>query len=252
MPIVIVTKSLLRAQSEHGVPPFRRGNERCFAASRNLNAEKTRAPKRAARRVSTLRLFRINNLAAVATIIGKQGMIAFEDEAEAREHFTFGDLITIGGSGPAIILELSFVYRMFVAAKVNRWAQLEADTFVVREKPVTDMNRVLAVKEKDVFFDYNAVQFVSPNRQMIFQPELFNHRAAARIERTIVCATQFDAFAVRQADAFTEVIEHHHAAEGFWKRGDEKAVVSPAYRTRNGAGSVTAEAVCDQPFAAQQ
>src|SRR5437016_4411331 len=96
------------------------------------------------------------------------------------------------------------------------------------------MDGVLAVKEEYMFLDNDPFDFVAPNRQLVFEPELREKMTGARFARlTALLAANLDQTSVRQPDEFRQMIQHHRPAKRFRQRRDEQPMIPPRHTARN-------------------
>src|SRR5690242_10517791 len=84
-----------------------------------------------------------------------------------------GKFVTLAGGGEKVTFRHFTRNRLLMFAKMHEWLQLNRHVLMIRKQSVIDVNRVLSVQQKNLFFNDDAVNFVAPNRQKIFQPEFF-------------------------------------------------------------------------------
>src|SRR5579859_1824441 len=96
------------------------------------------------------------------------------------------------------------------------------------------MNGILSVEKKNVLFEHDSLQFVTPDRQPVFEAKLgYEMPVLVRLFRAAgLFSTDMDQTSIRHSDMFGQMIEHDGAAERSRQRGDKQTVIAP----RNAAG----------------
>jgi hypothetical protein len=98
------------------------------------------------------------------------------------------------------------------------------------------------------------LNFVLPNGQPHLQPKVNQVLGAIQVEHAAggFVTAEPDIAAFPQTDLLREVGECHHSSQGSGMRGDEQAVIAAGGHAADGAGGISSQAVCHQPFAREQ
>ena len=116
------------------------------------------------------------------------------------------------------------------------------------------MDRILCVWEHDLLFQHGSPYLVAPDGQAAVEPELAEVRRSVELERSSgpLLTAQPDDGTVRQAQLLGELRQQHHASERRWQCGHQEAVIAARRNARDGASSISTQAIRDQPFTREE
>src|SRR5262249_27104132 len=113
-------------------------------------------------------------------------------------------------------------------AEVDRRTHLQAYDSIAGDEVVTNVNRILQVRQEDALLDGEAPHLVPPNRQSLLQAKFRQVIGAVQIERSAfpLLAAEVDGRSIGQPEHFRQMIQHDLAAQRRRECRDQQAMVT--------------------------
>ncbi len=163
------------------------------------------------------------------------------------------DLDTVAAGGDRVVGRgAAAIDAVVVAAKVDRRFEHQRRGCRPIEQSVGDPGGVLMVREHDSLLQRHARLLEPPDRPSVVEPELDERFGEQELSVARLEPTERDDRAVREVQRFAELVQEGGAAGGRGEGSAEQAVVAPREHAADGAAGVAAEAVGEEPLAAEQ
>src|SRR5947208_13267030 len=141
-----------------------------------------------------------------------------------------------------------------MVAKLECGAQFQARSRLPSENTVTDMHRILQMRQQHALFHDKIADLINPDGETIFEPKFAKIIRAMEVELatgTFFTAEGNDVF-IAETEELRNVIPHHHSAMRRGQSRDEQAMIATRDCAGDSARSVTAQSVGHEPLAIEQ